>query len=92
MARTAGDRLRARFETARWRRTHIADVLASPVLTRSARGAIARHEWGAVNEALFHLADPQPLPLPQVQSPVSGFLVALLPVRRFLPLRHTHPD
>src|SRR5438132_9374291 len=60
MARTAGDRLRARFETPRWRRQDIADVLASPVLTRTMRSAIARHEWGAVNEALFeHLSQRQ---------------------------------
>jgi hypothetical protein len=52
LARTFGDRLRARLTTPRWRREDIGRVLAAEVLDAAMRDAIARQDWTAVDGLL----------------------------------------
>ena len=53
LARTFGDRLRARLTTPRWRREDIGGVLAADVLDDVMRDAIARQHWAAVDSRLI---------------------------------------
>jgi len=52
LARTVGDRARARLTTPRWHREDIGRVLAADVLDAAMRDALARQDWAAVDGLL----------------------------------------